>query len=459
MHDLWTEAVRSIEPMVKPAHRDLWLRPIECVGISEGRIHLRAPNRYHKEWFEDNFLPPILRDLEARAQRRFVVDFEVVEEEIASGGSGGSSAAGAVNSGSPRPAHVPKPAAPPNLVTRYTFDKFVVGPTNQFAHAAARMVAEAPASRWNPLFIYGGVGLGKTHLLQAIGHEIHQQHPDWVITFVTCEGFVTDFIGSMMNQKRQSGTNLMEEFRTRYREYPDVLLVDDIQFLSNKDSSQDEFFHTFNALHYAHKQIVLTSDKLPAELPGVEDRLRSRFTWGLIGEVEMPDLETRVAILKRKAEFEKVILPDDVALYLAAHVKTNVRELEGALLRVAARASFQAQAITLELARDALQKLFANTPSGLTIEGIQREVAAYFDIKLHDLKGPKRHRAVAHPRMIAMYLARKLTSMSFPEIGSRFGGKDHSTVISAVRKIERLCAEEPTVRSVVNTIETHLRQP
>jgi chromosomal replication initiator protein len=456
MNELWTEAVRSIEPMVKPAHRDLWLRPIECVGITDGRIRLRAPNRYHKEWFEDNFLPPILRDLETRAQRTFIVDFEVLEDQ-----PGVVAEVPVVpipqqptprrNNGGPVPA--------PNLVTRYTFDKFVVGPTNQFAHAAARMVAEAPASRWNPLFIYGGVGLGKTHLLQAIGHEIHRQHPDWVITFISCEGFVTDFIGSMMNQKRQSGTNLMEEFRTRYRETPDVLLVDDIQFLSNKDSSQDEFFHTFNALHYAHKQIVLTSDKLPAELPGIEDRLRSRFTWGLIGEVEMPDLETRVAILKRKAEAERVMLPDDVALYVAAHVKTNVRELEGALLRIAARASFQAQAITLDVARDALQKLLANTPTGLTIESIQREVAAYFDIKLHDLKGPKRHRAVAHPRMIAMYLARKLTSMSFPEIGSRFGGKDHSTVISAVRKIERLCAEQPTVRSVVNTIETHLRQP
>jgi chromosomal replication initiator protein len=456
MNELWTEAVRSIEPMVKPAHRDLWLRPIECVGISDGRIRLRAPNRYHKEWFEDNFLPPILRDLETRAQRTFIVDFEVIEDQpgvVAEAASvpAPQPAAARRNNGGPVPA--------PNLVTRYTFDKFVVGPTNQFAHAAARMVAEAPASRWNPLFIYGGVGLGKTHLLQAIGHEIHRQNPDWVITFISCEGFVTDFIGSMMNQKRQSGTNLMEEFRTRYRETPDVLLVDDIQFLSNKDSSQDEFFHTFNALHYAHKQIVLTSDKLPAELPGIEDRLRSRFTWGLIGEVEMPDLETRVAILKRKAESERVMLPDDVALYVAAHVKTNVRELEGALLRIAARASFQAQAITLDLARDALQKLLANTPTGLTIESIQREVAAYFDIKLHDLKGPKRHRAVAHPRMIAMYLARKLTSMSFPEIGSRFGGKDHSTVISAVRKIERLCAEQPTVRSVVNTIETHLRQP
>jgi chromosomal replication initiator protein len=456
MFELWTEAVRSIEPMVKPAHRDLWLRPIECVDIAEGRIRLRAPNRYHKEWFEDNFLPSILRDLESRAQRTFTVDFEVTEEDALAAGHVPGRVA------HDRPAlpsvHTPVPP-PPDLVNRYTFDKFVVGPTNQFAHAAARMVAEAPASRWNPLFIYGGVGLGKTHLLQAIGHDIHRLHPDWVVSFITCERFVTDFIGSMMNQRRQAAGSSMEEFRARYRNAPDVLLVDDIQFLSNKDSSQDEFFHTFNALHYAHKQIVLTSDKLPAELPGVEDRLRSRFTWGLIAEVETPDLETRVAILKRKAELERVDLPDEVALYLAAHVKSNVRELEGALLRLAARASFQNQAISLEIAREALAKLIANTPTGLTIEGIQREVAAYFDVKLHDLKGPKRHRAVAHPRMVAMYLARKLTNMSYPEIGSRFGGKDHSTVISAVRKIERLCTEDPTVRSVVRTIESHLRQP
>jgi chromosomal replication initiator protein len=461
MFELWTEAVRSIEPLIKPAHRDLWLRPIECVGIGDGRIRLRAPNRYHKEWFEDNFLPSILKDLEARAQQSFTVDFEVSEEAAVSAGHvvGRELRMTSLGVPAPAPAPVPQSAPSPDLVSRYTFEKFVVGPTNQFAHAAARMVAETPASRWNPLFIYGGVGLGKTHLLHAIGHEIHQQRPEWNIAFITCEKFVTDFIGSMMHQKRQGGSSSMEDFRARYRNAPDVLLVDDIQFLSNKDSSQDEFFHTFNALHYAHKQIVLTSDKLPAELPGVEDRLRSRFTWGLIAEVETPDLETRVAILKRKAEVDKVDLPDDVALYLAAHVKTNVRELEGALLRLAARASFQGHAISLELARDALAKLIANTPTGLTIESIQREVAAYFDVKLHDLKGPKRHRAISHPRMIAMFLARKLTNMSYPEIGSRFGGKDHSTVISAVRKIERLCAEDPTVRSVVGTIESHLRRP
>ena len=454
MLELWGEAVRSIEPMVKPAHQDLWLRPITCVGISEGRIHLRAPDRFRKEWFEDNFLPSILRDLESRTQRSFTVEFEVMEENAPR-----STATGPGFALPPEPVYPPLAPAPlaPNLVSRYTFDRFVVGPTNQFAHAAARMVAEAPASRWNPLFIYGGVGLGKTHLLQAIGHELHQQHPEWAITFITCEKFVTDFIGSMMSQKR--GVSSMENFRARYRELPDVLLVDDVQFLSNKDSSQDEFFHTFEALHRDHKQIVLTSDKLPAELPGVEDRLRSRFTWGLIAEVETPDLETRMAIIKRKAEADRLDLPDDAALYLAAHIRSNVRELEGALLRVAARAAFQKEPITLELTRDALQKLIALAPTGLTIEAIQREVAAYFDVKLHDLKGPKRHRAVAHPRMIAMFLCRKLTSMSYPEIGSRFGGKDHSTVISAVRKIESLTGTDPSVRSVVSTIESHLRQP
>jgi chromosomal replication initiator protein len=465
MFELWSEAVRSIEPLIKPAHRDLWLRPIECVDIEEGRIHLRAPNRYHKEWFEDNFLPSILKDLEARTQRTYVVDFEVSEDLAPPPALATPGLARIVSETRSAPPSGPalRPVKAPELVTRYTFEKFVVGPTNQFAHAAARMVADAPASKWNPLFIYGGVGLGKTHLLHAIGHAIHERQPDWNVAFITGEKFVTDFIGSI--QKRQGsggssgGMSSMEDFRQRYRNAPDVLLVDDVQFLSNKDSSQDEFFHTFNALHYAHKQIVLTSDKLPAELPGVEDRLRSRFTWGLIAEVETPDLETRVAILKQKAEVDKVFLPDDVALYLAAHVKSNVRELEGALLRLAARASFQGQTISLEVARDALAKLFANAPSGLTIEGIQREVASYFDVKLHDLKGPKRHRAIAHPRMIAMFLARKLTNMSYPEIGSRFGGKDHSTVISAVKKIERLCGEDPTVRSVVSTIESHLRAP
>jgi chromosomal replication initiator protein len=453
MIELWGEAVRSIEERVKPANRDQWLRPIECLAISDGHIRLRAPNRYHKEWFEDNFLPSILENLRIRAQRSFAVEFEVPEE-------------------SPMPAKTPDAVGeslgdvaawrptPAGLDSRYTFESFVVGARNQFGHAAARMVASSPGSKYNPLFLYGGVGLGKTHLLHAIGHEIHRQHPDWKITVVTCEQFVTHFIRSMMmNQRRQpSSVSLMEEFRSFYRETPDVLLIDDIQFLANKDSTQDEFFHTFNALHLAQKQIVLTCDKLPAELPGVEERLQSRFAWGLIAEIGHPDLETRVAILKRKAEREKMALSDEVALAVATVIRSNVRELEGALLQLSARSSITGRSIDKKFADEVLQDLVSATPQGFSIEAIQREVATYFDIKLHDLRGPKRLQSVARPRMIAMYLARKLTGSSFPEIGGRFGGKDHSTVISAVKKIENLLAQDPNLRSVVSTLESHLRQ-
>ncbi len=455
MIDLWGEAVRAIEPKVKPAQRDMWLRPIECVSISDSAIHLRAPNRYHKEWFEDHFLPSILEDMRARSGRDFTVTFELVDEAVA----------GQPASVDGERVSVPLPSAPPSapprdLDPRYTFDTFVVGATNQFAHVSARMVAETPAQKFNPLFLYGGTGQGKTHLLHAIGHEIWRQHPDWKIKVVTCERFVTEFIGAMMNQRRQgshAGTSLMDDFRGRYRDEPDVLLVDDIQFLANKDSSQDEFFHTFNALHLTHKQIVLTCDKLPGELPGLEDRLRSRFNWGLLAEIPQPDLETRLAILKRKATIEGVILSDDVALFLASNVKSNVRQLEGVLRHLFARAAIEHGEITREFAQKTLQKVLPAAPPGLTVEGIQREVCDYFGVKLQDMKSAKRHRAVAHPRMVAMYLARHLTAMSYPEIGSRFGGKDHSTVISAVRKIERLIGQDPSLRSVVQTLEGRLR--
>jgi chromosomal replication initiator protein len=461
---LWGEAVRSIEERVKPTQRDQWLRPITFVRYEGSCIHLRAPNRYQKEWFEDHYLHAILSDLERRTKTTFSVDFEIVEEKTTLEESPESLDLQELPSQTQvEQVGVPSPA-PKGLDRKYTFDKFVVGQTNQFAHAAARMVADSPASKYNPLFIYGGVGLGKTHLLHAVGHEIHRQHPDWNITVVTCEQFVSSFIGSMLNQRRQSGNgrgsgfNLMEEFRHRYREAPDVLLVDDIQFLSGKDSSQDEFFHTFNALHHAHKQIVLTCDKLPAELPGVEERLRSRFTWGLITEIGHPDLETRVAILKRKAELDHIDLPDDVALTVASYVRSNVRELEGALLQLSARASLTGCTITKEVAEEILKTIASSGPTGLSVESIQREVSSYFEVKLHDLKGPKRHRAVVHPRMIAMYLSRQLTSMSYPEIGSRFGGKDHSTIISAVKKIEKRMAEDASLRSVVSTLTTRLRQ-
>jgi len=452
MTEIWGEAVRSIEGRVKPANRDQWLRLIECLGISEGRIRLRAPNRFHKEWFEDNFLPSILENLQERAQRTFAVEFQVAEEVPMVARSQDVASESVVEVPPWRP-------TPGGLDSRYTFETFVVGARNQFGHAAASMVASSPGSKYNPLFLYGGVGLGKTHLLHAIGHEIHRQHPDWRITVVTCEQFVTHFIRSMLNQRKQpSSVSLMEEFRSCYRETPDVLLMDDIQFLANKDSSQDEFFHTFNALHLAQKQIVLTCDRLPAELPGVEERLQSRFAWGLIAEIGHPDLETRVAIIKRKAEIEKMALSDDVALAVATVVRSNVRELEGALLQLSARSSITGRSIDKEFAEEVLKDLVSATPQGFSIEAIQREVATYFDVKLHDLRGTTRIQSVSRPRMIAMYLARKLTGSSFPEIGHRFGGKDHSTVISAVKKIDGLLAQDANLRSVVTMLESHLRQ-
>jgi chromosomal replication initiator protein len=462
MTELWGQVVSSIEEKVAPAQRDSLLRPIELISMEGETVRLRVPNRYQKEWFEDNYVGVVVDELKARTGLTYRVEFELTEQESAQLAlpestlmSGGSVASGS-STPTRSPFRAPVVAPAPSLQERYTFEQFVVGPTNRFAHSAAQMVAELPGQRWNPLFIYGGSGVGKTHLLHAIGHEIYRAHPDWKIVFITCEKFVTDFIGSIMNQNRGGGVNLMEEFRKRYRESADVLLIDDIQFLSNKDSSQDEFFHTFNALHHAHKQIVMTCDKLPAEVSGLEDRLRSRFTWGLIAEMGLPDLETRVAILKRKAERENVVLPDDVAMYIGGAVKTSVRDLEGALARLIARSSFEHQEVSLALAKEALKNFLPETPIGLTIEAVQREVANYFNVKLADLKGPKRHRAISHPRAIAMFLSRQLTTMSYPEIGHRFGGKDHSTVITAVRKIDRLIKEDPAQRSIVKTIESHL---
>jgi len=459
MTELWGQVVSSIEQKVAPAQRDSLLRPIELVSVEGETVRLRMPNRYQKEWFEDNYLGAVVEELRARTGQTYRVEFEIAEQEVtqlALPEPAASATGNGVAAPTRSPSRTPVPAPAPSLQQRYTFDQFVVGPSNRFAHSAAQMVAELPGQRWNPLFIYGGSGVGKTHLLQSIGHEIYRTHPEWKVVFVTCENFVTDFVGSVTNQGRGGGANLMEEFRKRYRENADVLLIDDIQFLANKDSTQEEFFHTFNALHHEHKQIVMTCDKLPSELAGLEDRLRSRFTWGLIAEMGLPDLETRVAILKHKAQRENVILPEDVAMYIGNAVKTSVRDLEGALARLLARSSFEHQEVSLALAKEALKNFLPDTPVGLTIEAVQREVANYFNVKLVDLKGPKRHRAISHPRAIAMYLSRQLTTMSYPEIGHRFGGKDHSTVITAVRKIDRLIKEDAAQRSIVKTIESHL---
>jgi chromosomal replication initiator protein len=436
--EIWQNALANLEQRIKPHNFDMWLRPIECCDVTGSRITLRAPNRYIKEWFEDNYLSIVLQEIRNATRQEFQVSFELDE----------------VNT----PELPPEPVVaerPPSgwdygLNERYTFDSFVVGPSNQLAHAAARAVTELPAGKYNPLFIYGGVGLGKTHLLCAIGHEVRRREPTVRIAYLSSERFMNEYINFLRS-------NRIEEFRTKFRELCDILLMDDIQFIAGKDRTQDEFFHTFNSLYDTHRQIVVTSDKYPHEIPDLEERLRTRFQWGLIADIQQPELETRVAILKKKAEAEHITLPDDVALYLATNIKSNVRELEGSLIRLAAFASLQRAEVTVEFARDSLKQFLSQSATSLTIETIQKEVAAYHNIKVSDLKSPKRHKNVARPRQIAMYLCRKLTGSSFPEIGQRFGGKDHSTVISACRKIEELMDRDLTVRTAVETLERQLQ--
>jgi chromosomal replication initiator protein len=316
------------------------------------------------------------------------------------------------------------------LNPRYLFDAFIVGPSNQFAHAACRAVAEAPSRSYNPLFIYGGVGLGKTHLMHAIGHYVLNHARGLKLTYISSERFMNEMINAVRYDR-------ILDFRERYRSV-DVLLVDDIQFLAGKEGTQTEFFHTFNALYDSQKQIVLSSDCPPHEIPALEERLRSRFEWGLIADIQPPDLETKVAILKRKAETEAVPLADDVAIYIAGKIKSNIRELEGSLIRLVAYASLTGREISLSLAQEVLKKILSHEEKAVTIDMIQKFVTEFYQLKTVDLKSRNNSKSVAMPRQIAMYLCKALTSASLPEIGKSFGGKHHSTVIHSIRKIEDL---------------------
>jgi len=329
----------------------------------------------------------------------------------------------------------PETAEPPatelaGLNPRYLFETFIVGPSNQFAHAACRAVAEAPSRSYNPLFIYGGVGLGKTHLMHAIGHYVLLHQRSLVLTYISSERFMNEMINAVRYDR-------ILEFRERYRSV-DVLLVDDIQFLAGKEGTQTEFFHTFNALYDSQKQIVISSDCPPHEIPALEERLRSRFEWGLIADIQPPDLETKVAILKRKAEAEAVPLPDNVAIYIAGKIKSNIRELEGSLIRLIAYASLTGREISLALAQDVLRNILDHEHRAVTIEIIQKFVSDYYQLKLTELKSRNNSKSVAMPRQIAMYLCKNLTNASLPEIGRSFGGKHHSTVIHSIRKVEEM---------------------
>lgn len=446
-NEIWDNALSALQERIKPQNFDLWLRPIACETIEGSVITLRAPNRYIKDWFEDNYLNVVLQELRNSTKKDFEVTFNLddTSEDIVKPNAEEVT----LNQSAKEPAPDIKPVEFLQLNTRYTFDSFVVGPSNQLAHAAAQAVAEVPASKYNPLFIYGGVGLGKTHLLSAIGQTVLKSRPHFRLLYLSSEQFMNDYINHLRS-------NRMEIFRRRYRERCDILLIDDIQFIAGKASTQDEFFHTFNALYDLNRQIVVTSDKYPHEIPELEERLKTRFQWGLIADIQQPELETRMAILQKKADLENIHLTDDVTLYLASHIKSNVRELEGSLIRLAALASLENAEIDVPFAQKTLKTFLSQSTSSITVETIQKEVAAYFNIKLTDIKGKKRHKAVAMPRQVAMYLCRKLTGSSFPDIGQRFGGRDHSTVISACNKIENSIERDLSLRTTVETIERQL---
>ncbi len=332
---------------------------------------------------------------------------------------------------------------------RYSFETFIVGASNQFAHAACRAVAEAPSRSYNPLFLYGGVGLGKTHLMHAIGHYVLTHSPGLKLTYISAERFMNEVINAIRYDR-------ILEFRERYRSV-DVLLVDDIQFIVGKERTQTEFFHTFNALHDAQKQIVLSSDCPPHQISELEERLRSRFEWGLIADIQPPDLETKIAILKRKADAEGVFLPDDVALFIAGRIKSNIRELEGSLIRLLAYASLTGRELSMSLAQEVLRDVLRHEERAVTIDMIQKFVADYYQLKLVELKSRNNSKSVAMPRQVAMYLCKSLTNASLPEIGKSFGGKHHSTVIHSIRKVEELRQRDAAFNSLINTLIESIR--
>jgi chromosomal replication initiator protein len=428
--NIWDDVLARIETKVNRHSFYTWFKPTSFVEEDAATVTVRVPNPLFKDWLTKHYSAVINEALAEVRRAGVIVSFvtdgagpsappivplipELPAETAASPSTNGLNTTGVAG-----------------LNPRYTFDTFIVGSSNQFAHAACRAVAEAPSRSYNPLFIYGGVGLGKTHLMHAIGHYVLEHDRQLKLTYISSERFMNEMINALRYDH-------IIDFRERYRTV-DVLLVDDIQFLAGKEGTQTEFFHTFNALHEAQKQIVLSSDCPPHEIPSLEERLRSRFEWGLIADIQPPDLETKVAILKKKAEAEAVPLPDNVAIYIAGKIKSNIRELEGSLIRLVAYASLTGREISLPLAQDVLKNILDHDERAVTIEIIQKFVADYYQLKLTELKSRNNSKSVAMPRQIAMYLCKMLTRASLPEIGRSFGGKHHSTVIHSIRKVEDL---------------------
>ena len=435
---VWEEILLLIENRVSKQGYDTWFGQSKLLSFDSNKMVVEVPSKFHRDWIKEHYgetLSDIIK--EVTKKQEIEIDFFVPPQQK-------------------KTTHQAKEEKKEereeksrHLERKYTFSTFVIGPSNQFAHAAARAVADAPGRSYNPLFIYSGVGLGKTHLLNAIGHHIQSKAPKTKMAYLSSEQFTNELINSMSHQR-------MEEFRQKYR-HMDMLLIDDIQFIAGKERTQEEFFHTFNTLYEAQKQIVLTSDRQPKEIPDIEERLRSRFESGLISDIQAPDLETRIAILKKKAEFWAIRLPDDVAEFLATIMKNNIRELEGGLVKLGAVSSLTNTEITQEMAKNELKYLIDSRDKIITSDLVQKVVAESFGVKISDLKSKRRTKTVVLPRQVAMYLCRTLVGSSLPETGQFFGGRDHSTVIHSCRVIDEKKEKDPELRAKIDMLIKQLR--
>ena len=424
--NLWDEVLAKIEAKVNRHSFATWFRPTSFLSLDSDRLRVAVPNAQFREWLSKNYHGVLAEALGEVGQAQVKVVFEeLVEPQHSPEGSSAAEREGS------------------HLNPKYSFESFVVGSSNQFAHAAARAVAEIPSKSYNPLFIYGGVGLGKTHLMHAIGHYILARQRRLNVLYISTDRFINEMINAIRFDR-------LPAFRQKYRSI-DVLLIDDIQFIAGKDRTQEEFFHIFNALHDSQKQIVISSDCPPRQIPTIEERLHSRFEWGLIADIQPPDIETKVAILRKKAEAERVEIPENVALFIASKVKTNIRELEGSLIRLIAYASLTGRDIDLPLAQETLRDVLHTEDKPVTIEMIQKYVADHYSLKISELKAKNNSKSVAVPRQIAMYLTKSLTGASLPEIGKEFGGKHHSTVIHSVRKIDERRKQDPEFDRLIHS--------
>ncbi|WP_068776480.1 chromosomal replication initiator protein DnaA [Paenibacillus sp. FJAT-26967] len=446
--DSWQQVLSIIQKKLSKPSFDTWLKSTRATVFTDSAVVISAPNNFAKEWLESRYAKMISTTIYEYLGKQVEVKFiNESDEKIPV----------SVQAATPE---VTKTAAAPTqeeifhhmMNSRYTFDTFVIGAGNRFAHAASLAVAEAPAKAYNPLFLYGGVGLGKTHLMHAIGHYVLEHNPGARVLYISSEKFTNEFINAIRDNKG-------EGFRNKYRSI-DVLLIDDIQFIAGKEQTQEEFFHTFNALHEEGKQIIISSDRPPKEIPTLEDRLRSRFEWGLITDIQPPDLETRIAILRKKAKAENLEIPNEAMVYIANQIDTNIRELEGALIRVVAYSSLTNQDITTHLAAEALKDIIPSSrPRVITMHDIQQKVGEFYGLKMEDFKARKRTKAVAFPRQVAMYLSRELTDFSLPKIGEAFGGRDHTTVIHAHEKISEALKVDQELFKIIHSLTEKIKNP